>query len=121
MPGVSSVTAASAAWGRPLAARNDVLSVIPAPLPDEDIKARIEASDAVAVVKLGRHFPRVRALLREMGLEGKAGYCERVTLGNEKVMPLGEVTETEAPYFSMILIYEGAESWVNNLPQRARS
>ena len=121
VPGVSSVMAASAAWGRPIAARNDVLAVIPAPLPDEEIKARIEASDAVAIMKLGRHFPRVRALLKEMGLEEQAGYCERVTLGNEKVMPLSQVTETDAPYFSMILIYKGAEGWVNSLPQRARA
>lgn len=118
VPGVSSLMAASAAWGRPLAARNDVLTIIPAPLPDAEIRARIETSDAVAVMKLGRHFPRVRALLREMGLEGQAGYCERVSLGNEKIMPLNEMGETDAPYFSMILIYKGAEGWVNSLPAR---
>jgi precorrin-2/cobalt-factor-2 C20-methyltransferase len=121
VPGVSSVMAASAAWGRPVAARNDVLTVIPAPLADEEIRARIEASDAVAIMKLGRHFPRVRALLKEMGLEAQAGYCERVSLSKEKVMPLSEVTETDAPYFSMILIYNGAEGWVNSLPQRVRA
>jgi precorrin-2/cobalt-factor-2 C20-methyltransferase len=121
VPGVSSVMAASAAWGRPIAARNDVFAVIPAPLPDEEIRARIEASDAVAIMKLGRHFARMRALLKEMGLEAQAGYCERVSLGIEKVMPLGGVTQTEAPYFSMILIYKGAEGWVNSLPQWART
>jgi precorrin-2/cobalt-factor-2 C20-methyltransferase len=121
VPGISSVMAASAAWGRPVAARNDVFSVVPAPLGDDEIKARIEASDAVAIMKLGRHFPRVRALLKQMGLEEQAGYCERVSLGNEKVMPLGEVTQIEAPYFSMILIYKGAEGWVNGLPPRARA
>jgi precorrin-2/cobalt-factor-2 C20-methyltransferase len=72
-------------------------------------------------MKLGRHFPRVRALLKEMGLEAQAGYCERVSLSKEKVMPLSEVTETDAPYFSMILIYNGAEGWVNSLPQRVRA
>jgi precorrin-2/cobalt-factor-2 C20-methyltransferase len=121
VPGVSSVMAASAAWGRPLAARNDVFTVIPAPLPDDEIKARIAASDAVAIMKLGRHFPRIGALLKEMGLEEKAGYCERVSLGNEKIMPLAEMTEDEAPYFSLILIYKGAEGWVNSLPQRGRA
>ncbi len=119
VPGVSSVMAASAALGRPLSARNDVLTIVPAPLPDDEIRTRVEASDAVAIMKLGRHFPRVRALLKAMGLEGQAGYCERVTLGNERVKPLGDVTETDAPYFSMILIYKGAEGWVNSLPLRA--
>jgi precorrin-2/cobalt-factor-2 C20-methyltransferase len=121
IPGVSSVMAASAAWGRPVAARNDVFTVIPAPLADAEIKARIEASDAVAIMKLGRHFPRVRALLRDMGLEERAGYCERVSLSNEKIMPLAEMTLAEAPYFSLILIYKGAEGWVNSLPQQGRA
>ena len=121
VPGVSSVMAASAAWARPIAARNDVLTVIPAPLDNDEIRARIAASDAVAIMKLGRHFPRVRALLKEMGLEENAGYCERVTLGNEKILPLGEVSEADAPYFSMVLIYKGAEGWVNGLPQKARA
>lgn len=118
VPGVSSVMAASAAWGRPIAARNDVLTIVPAPLPDSQIRARIEASDAAAIIKLGRHFPRVRGLLNEMGMEANAGYCERVSLANQKVMPLGDVTEAVAPYFSMILIYKGAESWVDSLPPR---
>jgi precorrin-2/cobalt-factor-2 C20-methyltransferase len=120
VPGVSSVMAACAAWGRPIAARNDVFTVIPAPLPDNEIKARIEASDAAAIMKLGRHFPRIRALLRDMGLESRAGYCERVSMANEKIMPLAEMTEADAPYFSLILIYKGAEGWVNALPQRRR-
>jgi precorrin-2/cobalt-factor-2 C20-methyltransferase len=121
VPGVSSIMAASAAWGRPTTARNDVFAVIPAPLPDAEIRARIESSDALAIMKLGRHFARVRALLKEMGLESQAGYCERVSLGNEKVMPLCDVIETDAPYFSMILIYKGAEGWLNGLPQRVRA
>jgi precorrin-2/cobalt-factor-2 C20-methyltransferase len=118
VPGVSSVMAASAAWGRPIAARNDVFTVLPGPLSDEELRAQIEGANAVAIIKLGRHFSRVRALLEEMGLANHCGYCERVTLGNEKVMPLSAVTATEAPYFSMILIYKGAEGWVSGLPER---
>ncbi len=36
--------AAAAGLGRPLAARNDVLTVLPGPLSDEELAARIEAS-----------------------------------------------------------------------------
>jgi precorrin-2/cobalt-factor-2 C20-methyltransferase len=115
VPGVSSLMASSAVLGRPLAARNDVLTVIPGPLPDAEIRARIEASDAVAIMKLGRHFPRVRALLREMGLEAQSGYCERISLENQKVMPLSEANFDTAPYFSMILIYKGSEDWISGL------
>ena len=75
VPGVSSVMAAAAAIGRPLAARNDVLTVIPGPLESERIKAQIEACDAVAIIKLGRHLPRIRALIDEHGLDGQRGLC----------------------------------------------
>ncbi len=116
VPGISSLMASAAVLGRPLAARNDVLTVIPAPLPDDEIRERIASSDAVAIVKLGRHFPRIRALLNEMGLETQAGYCERVSLQNQNVTRLSDMISDVAPYFSMILIYKGAEGWVANLP-----
>ncbi len=116
VPGVSSVMAAAAAIGRPLAARNDVLTIVPGPLDDGKIRAQLEQSDAVAIIKLGRHFGRIKALISEMGLMANAAYVERVSLENQKLMPLEEAGG-EAPYFSMILIYKGAEKWVLDLPQ----
>lgn len=112
VPGVSSLMASAAALQRPLAARNDVLTVLPGPLPDEVLQARIEASDGVAIIKVGRHFSRIRALIERMGLIAQAGYLERVTLENQQVLPLDECDAGKAPYFSMILIYKGAENWV---------
>lgn len=114
VPGVSSMMAAAAAYGRPLAARNDVLSVLPGPMDDADLSLRIESASAVAIIKLGRHFARIRALITSMGLTEHAGYVERVSLANQKVLPLADVSEDVAPYFSMILIYKGAEGWAHN-------
>ncbi len=116
VPGVSSMMAGAAVLGRPLAARNDVLTVIPAPLPDEDIKAQIEKSDAIAIIKVGRHFERVAKLIDGMGLTDQAGYLERISLPEQKVYPLAEMPAKKAPYFSLILIYKGAEDWVETLP-----
>lgn len=118
--GVSSMMAAAAGIGRPLAARNDVLSVIPGPLENERIRAQIEGADAVAIIKLGRHLPRIRSLIDEMGLTGNSAFVERVSLENEKLLPLADAP-LDAPYFSMILIYKGAEKWVLDLPQGGRS
>jgi precorrin-2/cobalt-factor-2 C20-methyltransferase len=112
VPGVSSLMASAAALARPLAARNDMLTIIPAPLPDEAIVAALERSDAVAFMKVGRHLPRIRALIDAAGLTGAAGYLERVGLPNERIMALGDLTGDEAPYFSIILIYKGAEGWI---------
>ena len=115
VPGVSSVMAGAAALGRPLAARNDVLTVIPGPLPDAEISDRLAAADAVAIIKIGRHFERIRALLEREGMTGNAGYLERISLAQERILPLAEA-ESSAPYFSMVLVYKGAENWVASLP-----
>ncbi|MEM8651384.1 MAG: SAM-dependent methyltransferase, partial [Pseudomonadota bacterium] len=115
VPGVSSLMASASALKRPLAARNDVLTVIPAPLSDEMVLSRLASGDAIAIIKIGRHYSRIRQLVEEAGLIDQAGYLERVTLHNQKISPLSEVTEEKAPYFSMILIYKGAEDWIQSL------
>lgn len=112
VPGISSLMASAAALGRPLAARNDVLTVIPGPLDDEAMRERIERSDAVSIIKVGRHLVRIRRLIEDLGLMDRAAYLERVSLGNERVLPLEAAEEDGAPYFSMILIYKGAEDWI---------
>ena len=112
VPGVSSVMAGSAAIARPLAARNDILTVIPGPLDDAVLAARLEACEAFAIMKLGRHFPRVKALLERLGLAERAVYAERVSLPEQRVLPLAEAPgdgRADAPYFSMILGYRGFE------------
>lgn len=116
VPGVSSLMASAAALQRPLAARNDVLAICPAPLDDELLLERFKSGDAIAIIKIGRHFARVRALIEKAGLTDRAGYLERVSLSNQKIMPLANLDDEEkAPYFSMILIYKGAEDWIRNL------
>ncbi|MEE9314041.1 MAG: precorrin-2 C(20)-methyltransferase [Rhizobiaceae bacterium] len=116
VPGISSLMASAATLGRPLAARNDVLSVVPAPLEDDDILSQLAKSDAIAFIKVGRHLGRVKRLIEKAGLLNQAAYLERVTLENEKLMPLQDIGEDAAPYFSMILIYKGAEDWISALP-----
>ncbi|MNU10232.1 precorrin-2 C(20)-methyltransferase [compost metagenome] len=54
-----------------------------------------------------------------MGLTANASYVERVSLDAQRMMPLGDVPEDTAPYFSQILIYKGAEGW--NASPQARS
>ncbi|EAR49584.1 precorrin 2 methylase [Oceanicola granulosus HTCC2516] len=111
VPGVTSLTACAARAGRPLAARNERLAVLPAPLDDATLRARIAQSESVALMKVGRHLPRVRRLLAEMGLAGRATYVARASLPDEVVLPLEEAPDT-APYFSMILITKGADPWL---------
>lgn len=111
VPGVSSLTAAAARAGRPLAARNEAVTVLPGPLTDAELEVRIGQADSVAILKAGRHVGRIRALLNRLGLAGQAVYVERATLPDERVMALAEAP-AEAPYFSMILVMKGSDPWL---------
>ncbi len=116
VPGISSLMASAAALQRPLAARNDVLTIIPGPLESGAMLAQLQSCQAAAIIKVGRHFERIRSVIEEAGLTCNAGYLERVTLDNQKVMSLADAEGGKAPYFSIILIYKGAENWVANAP-----
>jgi precorrin-2/cobalt-factor-2 C20-methyltransferase len=104
VPGVSSLTACAAAARLPLARRNDTLSVIPAPLDEAELGERLARADAAAVIKLGRHFAKVRRVLARLGRAGEAVYVERATLASQRVLPLVEVEPDAVPYFAMILV-----------------
>ena len=103
----------------PLAARNERVTVLPGPLPEEELRVRIEGAESVAIMKVGRHLSRLKSLIARLGLLDHAGYVERATLAAEAVAPLGEVDTASAPYFSMILIYKGDEAWM--LPPQSSS
>lgn len=111
VPGVTSMTACAAAQGLPLAARNEVLTVIPGPLDEATMTARVAQADSLIIMKVGRHLSKIRRVLEAAGLTERAAYIERATLPNELRMPLTKAPET-APYFSMILVTKGADPWL---------
>ncbi len=111
VPGISALMATAAVSGGPLAARNDVLSVVPAPLPAEALRRAIDQADCVAVIKLGRHFGKVRAVLADMGLTGRARYVAHATMANQTSCPLDAVAGDTVPYFSMILVHKRGAAW----------
>ncbi len=111
VPGVSSLTACAAVLGAPLAARNDVLTVVPAPLDEAALKARLAGAEAVAIIKVGRHFAKVRRVLDALGLMGRARYVEHATMASQRILPLDAVAEDGVPYFSMILVHKRGEAW----------
>jgi len=111
VPGVSSLTAAAAVLRSPLAARNDVLTVIPAPIDDVALRRRLADADAAAIIKVGRHLERIRAILEDMSLSHCSRYVERATMAEEKVLRLDEVAPGGAPYFSIILVHKRGTAW----------
>ena len=110
VPGITSVTACAAAGLLPLAERNDVLTVLPAPLPEAALAERLAAGDAAAIVKLGRHLGKVRTVLDRLGLGARAHYVEHATRADQRSLPLREVAGDSAPYFAMVLVHRRREA-----------
>lgn len=111
VPGVTSLTACAASAALPLVARNERLTVLPGPLPEDELRLRIDGAESVVIMKVGRHLPKIRAVIADLGLTGRAVYVERASLPEEVVLPMAEAPEV-APYFSMILIAKGADPWL---------
>jgi precorrin-2/cobalt-factor-2 C20-methyltransferase len=111
VPGVTSLTAAAAAIARPLAARNELLKILPAPLPDDILRAELASAPAAAIVKIGRHFDRIRDLLRATGHAANAIVVEHATTPRQRITALEAFGHDERPYFSTILCYRGDEAW----------
>jgi precorrin-2/cobalt-factor-2 C20-methyltransferase len=104
VPGVSSPMGSASALGVPLSYRNDIFSVLPATLPAETLAVQLLNADAAAIIKLRRHFSKVREVLHQVGLASRAKYIERATMEKQQIIQLDEVQAENVPYFSMILV-----------------
>nr|EPB93504.1 precorrin-2 C(20)-methyltransferase [Pseudomonas plecoglossicida NB2011] len=109
IPGVCSMLGGASVLGAPLVYRNQSLSVLSGVLPAEELKRRLADADAAVIMKLGRNFPKVRQVLGELGLDGRALYVERATMANQKIVPLDAVDPQSSPYFSLIIV--PGEKW----------
>ncbi|WP_217206921.1 precorrin-2 C(20)-methyltransferase [Streptomyces sp. AC550_RSS872] len=104
IPGVTSVSAAAARLGTPLAEGEEVLTILPGTLPEEELTARLAATDAAVVMKLGRTFTKVRGALESSGRLGDARYVERATMSGERLAQLADVDPESVPYFSVAVL-----------------
>jgi precorrin-2/cobalt-factor-2 C20-methyltransferase len=77
---------------------------MPGTLEAEILRDRLSQVDAAAIIKLGRHFAKVRDILAELGLLNRALYIERATLPNQKIIPITEVDPEAVTYWSLILV-----------------
>lgn len=113
VPGVSSLTACAAALGAPLAARDDVLTVVPASLPEARLEAVLKDAEAAAILKLGRHFAKLRRVLDRLGLTARARYIEHASMASQRIVPIGTLADGMVPYFAMVLVHRRGEAWRN--------
>jgi precorrin-2 C20-methyltransferase / precorrin-3B C17-methyltransferase len=109
VPGVTSVSAASAVLGRPLMERDEVLTVLPGTLPPDELAERLAGTDSAAVMKLGRTFEGVREALEAAGRLDDAWYVERATTTRQRTAKLSEVDAESVPYFSLAMLPSRAD------------
>lgn len=109
VPGVSSLNGAAAALHRPLVAGNETLAVLPATLPADILAARLASADAAAVLKVGRHFAKLKRVIAEAGLTAQAEVIERIGFADQRCRKLSEMADDAVPYFSVVLIRRAAE------------
>ncbi len=122
IPGIPSACAAAAAassqglaW--PLALQQEGLLIRPTPDSSAELEALLDWAAAegtvLALLKLGRRWPWVRALLEARGLLAQALFAQRVGWPDQLLAPASAVPAEEQPYFSLLLVRQG---WPAVLP-----
>jgi len=123
VPGVTSISGASAALGRPLVEHEEILTVLPGTLPAEVLADRLAGTDPAVVMKLGRTFDKVRQAFTDAGRLTDAWYVERASTGQQRLLPLADVDPVGVPYFSLALLPSrgGAAIGAPSAEERGRS
>jgi precorrin-2 C20-methyltransferase/precorrin-3B C17-methyltransferase len=104
VPGVTSVSAASAAVAVPISRHEDTFTVLPGTMTVPELARRLADGGGAAIMKLGRTFEGVREALRQAGRLDEAWYVERASTGRERRLRVAEVDASAVPYFSMVLV-----------------
>lgn len=104
IPGVSGMSGAWTLAGAPITWGDDVLTVLPGTLAEDDLARRLAGTDAAVVMKLGRHLAKVRRALAAAGLLQRAIYVERAAMEGQQILPLAQKDDDEAPYFAMVIV-----------------
>jgi len=105
---VPAITGMSAAWtatGQPVTWGDDVLTVLMGTLPEEDLARRIQGTDALIVMKIGRHLDKVRRALKKAQRFDDAWLVQCAAMPNQSVRRLAETDIDKVPYFSIIVLH----------------
>ncbi|UWR22333.1 precorrin-2 C(20)-methyltransferase [Sulfitobacter sp. S190] len=86
-------------WG------DDVLSVLMATLPEDDLITHMQRADALVIMKTGRNLPRVRRALAATGRLDDAWLVEKGTMPGQRIAKLADTADDDCPYFAIVLVH----------------
>ena len=114
LPGIPGMVGCWHATGIPMTWGDDVMSVLPATLPDEQLRLHVARSDALVFMKVGRHLGRIRALLAEHGKLDNGWLVVNGTMADQQVMPLRDAPE-RCPYFAIVIVHGNGRRPANDM------
>lgn len=104
IPGITSFAGCAAGAGIPLVSTDRVFSIIPGTLGESELEAKLRGAEAAAIIKLGRHFPKVRRVLERLDRARTAMYFEHGTTPHELAIPLRDKADDKSLYFALIIV-----------------
>lgn len=104
IPSMPAFVAASAALKIPMLMQNEDLQIIPATLDEAILIDKMRTGNNVAIYKVGRHFAKLRQIIKHLGLLEKSNLVEYVSQSQQKVTAMQNTDNATRPYFSMIII-----------------
>lgn len=113
VPGVSSIMAAPAVTGTPLADGLERIAIIPANYGVEDLIAILNAFDTTILMKIGSEMPTIVAALERTGLTEKAVYVAKATMREQRIVrDIGQVRGERGDCFAMVVVTRKERSGV---------
>ena len=105
VPGVSSVMAAAASSGVPLANHGQRLAILPAVYGIDDLSEAIASYDTIVLMKVNRTLLQALSNLQSLGLAERAVYVRRASTSGERVVKdVSQLSEEDIDYFSLLII-----------------
>ena len=118
IPGVTSLSAASAIGRYPLIMQNEQLLISSVPdNPKEFEEIIIESfkyNRVIAFLKIGIRWVWVKSILEKKGLLHSSLFAQRVGFPDQIVLPASEISDDSKPYFSLLIV---RKSWPLKSPE----
>lgn len=104
---IPGVMAMNGCWSRlhlPIVRNDQTLTILSATLPLDKLLVKLNQCESIVIMKIGRNLAKVKTALKQTHLLEQATYIERGTQNQERILPLSQMQDEKAPYFSLILI-----------------